>query len=106
MTKVNCSVDNCSYNKEQCCYAERVAVGGQGATDERVTCCGTFLNKAHYSNLAEHTEYKSVCDAVSCMVGTCRYNENHACKLESIQVIGEDPATLYVDTDCSSFEAR
>lgn len=106
MTKVSCSVENCSYNNNQACYAERVAIGGQGATNERITCCGTFLNKGHYSNLAEHTEYKSPCQAVSCSVATCRHNQNQLCDLGSIDVIGESPATLYVDTDCASFEIK
>lgn len=106
MTKVNCSVENCSYNNDRCCYAQRVAIGGQGATNERLTCCGTFLNEGHYSNLAEHTEYKSPCEEVSCTVATCKHNENNACNLKDIDVTGEEPATLYVDTDCSSFEQR
>ncbi len=59
MTKVHCSVTNCSYNNDRVCYAQRVAIGGQGAVEDEATCCGTFLNQDVYSNLAEHTEVQT-----------------------------------------------
>ena len=107
MTKVQCSVTKCSYNNSEVCYASRIAVGGQGAVEEEGTCCGTFLHEDVYSNLAEHTEYKSNCDYVSCTVGSCAYNDNanQKCTLDSIQVEGSDNPTAYIETYCSSFES-
>lgn len=88
------------------CYAERVAIGGQGAVEEDATCCGTFLNEDVYSNLAEHTEYKSPCDFVSCTVGTCQYNADQRCSLNSIDVESSGHASLYIETCCSSFKPQ
>ena len=106
MTKVNCSVNNCSFNKDEICYAERVAIGGKGATQEVLTCCGTFLDNQAYSNLAEHTEYKKTCDAVSCTVATCEYHQNNLCTLATINVSAQNQVNLYSETDCSSFKLR
>lgn len=104
MTKVQCGVTNCSYNNDQVCYAKRVAIGGQGAVEDQGTCCGTFLNNDAYSNLAEHTEYISPCDAVSCTVGSCTYNKEQKCSLKDIQVEGSGNAGVYIETYCSSFK--
>ncbi|MGL5675829.1 MAG: DUF1540 domain-containing protein [Cellulosilyticaceae bacterium] len=104
MTKVACSVENCSYNNNFECYAKSVAIGGIGSTTEKNTCCGTFLNQDQYSNLAEHTAYKSICKELTCNVASCRHYVENRCKLDAIKVVGENPSTLYVDTDCSNFE--
>ncbi|MDA3730430.1 DUF1540 domain-containing protein [Niameybacter massiliensis] len=106
MTKVKCSVSNCSYNKDHVCYAERVAIGGQAAVVDEATCCGTFLNEDAYSNLAEHTAYKSACKAVSCTVATCVHHKNDQCMLDCIAVEGSGNAAAYVETCCSSFKAQ
>lgn len=106
MTSINCTVENCSYHNQNKCYADKVTVAGQGSTAERQTCCGTFLNEEHYSNLAEHTEYKQPVKEVACNVATCKFNANQLCSLDQINVIGENPATLYVDTDCASFQMK
>ena len=55
MDKINCSVKNCSHNKETSCYANRVNVGGKGAKKSCNTCCGSFLDKVHYSTLTNNT---------------------------------------------------
>ena len=33
MNKINCNANNCSHNSNGVCYANRINVGGQGATD-------------------------------------------------------------------------
>ncbi|MBC8580881.1 MAG: DUF1540 domain-containing protein [Zhenhengia sp.] len=106
MTKVHCSVTNCSYNNDRVCYAQRVAIGGQGAVEDEATCCGTFLNQDVYSNLAEHTEYKSPCLSVTCSVATCTYHADHQCTLNSIDVDGSGHAAIYIETCCSSFKPQ
>ncbi|MEF9959587.1 MAG: DUF1540 domain-containing protein [Niameybacter sp.] len=104
MTKVRCSVNTCSYNKDKTCYAECVAIGGQGAIIDQATCCGTFLSEDAYSNLAEHTTYKSCCEAVSCTVASCMHHKNHQCTLDCIDVEDSGHATVYIETCCSSFK--
>ncbi|PHV70731.1 hypothetical protein CS063_09390 [Sporanaerobium hydrogeniformans] len=106
MTQVNCAVKGCSYNHNEICYAKRVAIGGKGSTEIKGTCCGTFLNEDVYSNLAEHTDYLSPCDAVTCTVAICRYNAENLCQLQAIQVSGAEETSLYTQTDCLSFKKQ
>jgi len=43
--KVQCSVDNCLYNKSQACYASQLMVTPMGdgvANNAEGTCCSTF----------------------------------------------------------------
>ena len=43
--KVQCSVDNCKYNKNQACYASQLTVEAMGdgvANNADGTCCSTF----------------------------------------------------------------
>ena len=49
MTKINCDVTNCSHNKSGVCFSNRVDIGGINASTDCGTCCGSFLNKALYS---------------------------------------------------------
>lgn len=106
MTKVNCTISNCSFYNNNVCYADCVRIGGQGSTEEAQTCCGTFHNKAAYSNLADHTDYQNVCEVVSCNVATCRHNADETCQLGCIQVNGDTQAQYYTFTDCSNFEKK
>ena len=51
MTKINCDVTNCSYNCSGNCFSNRVDIGGMASCSENDTCCGSFLDKKHYSDL-------------------------------------------------------
>lgn len=106
MTNVRCSVSSCSYYKSNKCFAEVVNIGGKGACDECSTCCGSFLNKALYSNLAEFTSMRGQTAEVTCSANTCTYNENGYCALDSIDVGGDANANIYTETNCQSFEKK
>lgn len=46
---VKCSVENCTYNQEKACFANRLEVNTMGdrfAKTSDGTCCTTFSNKA------------------------------------------------------------
>jgi hypothetical protein len=103
--RINCDVTNCSHNKTGICYSNRVDIGGMSASSERGTCCGSFLQESHYSNLTNNTNSKGKCDALTCNVETCTYNSNRLCNLDSINVSG-DGAQIYSETKCSSFDAK
>ncbi len=104
MTCVKCSVNNCSYNKDGGCYVEKIQVGGKSSTEEDCTCCGTFLNQEHYSNLAEYTSSRSEAEEVGCNVETCKHNGNCQCTLDEIEVCGCNHTGNYTETKCASFE--
>jgi hypothetical protein len=47
--KVQCSVDNCEYNKSQACYASQLMVSAMGdgvASAAEGTYCGTFKQRS------------------------------------------------------------
>ena len=82
MTKINCDVTNCSYNCSGNCFSNRIDIGGMASCSENDTCCGSFLDKKHYSDLT-----------------------NCLCNLSSIQVHGGN-ANLYTETNCASFDKK
>ena len=105
MNKINCSVNNCSHNEKGACYANRVNVGGKGAKDSCDTCCGSFLDKVHYSKLTNNTNSNGSCDCLVCEVETCGYNNNKLCSAETISVSGNN-VNIYTETNCSTFKSK
>ena len=104
MAKINCSVQSCSYNKNNDCYAGIVKIGGKTASDIEQTCCGSFLSKEAYSNLAEYTSMRNEGNEILCNVSTCEYHQNDHCSLPKIQVGGKSNSTVYTETECTSFK--
>jgi len=104
MAKISCNATNCSYNNSRSCYAGNISIGGLGATENRSTCCGTFLNSDVYSSLSNSTQYKKDVVSIGCSVATCKYNENQKCSLDSIDVNGSKNTSFYTETECGSFE--
>nr|WP_302597099.1 DUF1540 domain-containing protein [uncultured Cellulosilyticum sp.] len=107
MPKISCSVGTCSYNQDQqrCC-ASIVNIGGKGSQDSGCTCCGTFLNRLGYSDLAQYTNNRGDIDAILCRVDTCVYNTSEHCTLNEIQVGSKTEADIYTETDCLSFKKK
>ena len=42
MADLNCSVDNCVYNKNEYCCKGDIMVGGKHACTQKETCCESF----------------------------------------------------------------
>ena len=105
MSKVDCSVTNCSHNKCGTCYSNRVNIGGQSSSADDKTCCGSFLNKLLYSDLTNNTNCAGECDSLVCFVNGCKHNNNHLCSLDRIQVSG-DSVEVYTETTCKSFASK
>ena len=64
MTKINCDVTNCSYNCSGNCFSNRIDIGGMASCSENDTCCGSFLDKKHYSDLTNCAENCTPCDCL------------------------------------------
>lgn len=106
MSKINCSVTNCSHNKDNTCFSNVVTVGGKSAKKDCDTCCASFLDANLYDILTSNTnENGKQCSAITCNVGTCTYNCNNLCDAESIDVSGEN-VNLYSETNCSTFKTK
>lgn len=108
MNKINCSVNNCSHNSSNTCYADRVNISGHGSKCSENTCCASFLDEKLYGNLTNNVNpftSSTNCDVLVCGVETCKYNSNHLCSLDSIDV-GGSFVNLYSETSCNSFCPR
>ena len=105
MTKINCDVTNCSHNKSGVCFSNRVDIGGINASTDCGTCCGSFLNKALYSDLTSNTNSSGSCDCLTCKADSCTHNYNSLCGLDSINVSGSN-SQIYSETKCKSFEKQ
>jgi len=105
MSKINCSVTNCSHNDETICYANVINVGGKSAKEDSDTCCASFLDAVIYNELTNNINEKGdECRAITCNVGTCTYNSNNLCNADSIDVSGKN-VNLYSETNCSTFKS-
>lgn len=106
MSKINCSVSNCSHNSEYICFANVINVGGKSAKKDCDTCCASFLDAVIYNDLTNNINEKGhECSAITCNVGTCTYNSNSMCNAESIDVSGEN-VNIYTQTDCLTFKIK
>ena len=56
MTDLKCSVENCVYNKSECCCKGDILVGGKHAENKDDTCCESFAQegKDHVTSALEH----------------------------------------------------
>lgn len=104
MSKINCSVSNCSHNNDSTCFANIINVGGKSAKKDSDTCCASFLDSVIYNDLTNNINEKGkACSAISCNVCTCSYNADTLCNAEAINVNG-DNANLYAETNCLTFK--
>jgi actin-related protein len=104
MSKINCSVTNCSHNNENTCYSNIINVGGKSAKKDCDTCCASFLDSKLYTDLTSNINQEgNECTAITCNVGTCTYNSNNLCNAKSIDVSGKN-VNFYSETNCSTFK--
>ena len=67
MTRLDCNVEKCAYNADNCCKLREIDVKGTKAKKACDTQCGSFSNKACdcevSAELAIHKETDVHCDA-------------------------------------------
>ncbi|MCR5704609.1 MAG: DUF1540 domain-containing protein [Eubacterium sp.] len=105
MTKLNCNVKNCYFNKELQCCLEGIKVGGESATVEDATFCGSFKER-----LDGQTAKACHCDGspektlkVGCNAAKCVFNDNQMCHAKKITIQGNG-AKHESQTMCGSFK--
>ncbi|GAA3643093.1 DUF1540 domain-containing protein [Asaccharospora irregularis] len=108
MSRISCSVMNCSHNDGGTCYANRISINGKKARTSNHTCCSSFLDKSTYSTLTNNTNDDGPCAIIGCNVKTCSYNASGTvCSLNDINVNSDvGNANLYSETHCSSFKCK
>ena len=57
MTKLECSVENCVHNADQCCCRGSILVDGHGARDAEGTCCASFEENLSLIHISEPTRH-------------------------------------------------
>ncbi len=105
MTKLNCNVKNCYFNKELKCCLDGIKVGGEAATVEEATFCGSFKER-----LDRHSAKACHCDGspekslhVGCNAVKCVFNDNKDCHATKITIQGNG-AKHESQTLCASFK--
>lgn len=104
MAQLNCAVENCYYNKSNCCCKGDIMVGGKHACCDDDTCCESFTNEKRdsYTSSLEHPcrTISIDCEAVKCM-----YNSNYKCVAEHVDIKGCG-ASGCRETSCATFQEK
>ena len=104
MAQLDCSVDNCIYNKEECCCKGDIMVGGKHADKKDDTCCESFAEKLgdSYTSALEHP-CKTI--SIDCEAVKCVYNSNYKCHAEHVDIKGCGACDCR-ETACATFKER
>lgn len=104
MAQLDCAVENCFYNKSNCCCKGDIMVGGKHASDEDDTCCESFSDRKRdsYTSAIEHPcrTISIDCEAVKCM-----YNSNYKCVADHVDIMGNN-ANDCKETACGTFHEK
>lgn len=104
MTKLDCSVNGCAYNDDNCCKLREIDVKGHEAKKSSETMCASFENKgcgcAKNSIDCVCKETEVHCDAVS-----CRFNQHFKCAAEHIGIADNCESKKH-GTECASFACQ
>lgn len=104
MAQLDCTVENCVYNKEHYCCKGDIMVGGKHATREDETCCESFAQKRgdSYTSALDHPS-KTI--SIDCEAVKCIYNSNYKCFAEHVDIkgCGADDCR---ETSCATFKER
>lgn len=104
MTNLDCSVKNCTYNKDDCCCRNNINVDGPHAKVTEETCCKSFAERKGDTSISEVEEAKKPTN-VACNASNCIYNEDCYCDAEHIGIAGRD-ACCCTGTECASFRCK
>ncbi len=106
MATITCSINNCSNNDLNVCYASKVSINGKRSHTSSHTNCSSFIDNGNgsFSNNASNS---SACNFVSCNVKTCANQAGTVCSLNNISVNAfSDKPNTTSQTHCSSFKCR
>lgn len=87
MAELNCFVDNCVYNRNECCSKGDIMVGGKNACCEKETCCESF-SKEKNDRFTSAIEHPSKVINIDCEAVKCLYNSNYKCTAAHVDIKG------------------
>ncbi len=105
MAELDCMVENCVYNKRQCCCKGEILVGGRHACECEETCCDSFSQKRSDNAMVSALEHPCRTINIDCEAGNCKYNVNYKCTADHVDINGNGAAENR-DTLCATFTDR
>ena len=104
MTRLDCSVVNCTYNKDDSCCKDNIHVGGKHAQAAPDTSCESPRERK-YAGASNEDSIDSYTTEISCDAESCCYN--HACKCAADQVrVSGSNACSCKNTECTTFDCK
>ena len=104
MTNLDCSVCNCTYNKENSCCRDNIHVEGSTARMTEDTCCKSFAEQKGEAGISSMESAVKQTN-IACDVANCIYNEECRCDAEHIGIAGRDACNCS-QTECASFRCK
>ena len=92
MTRLDCNVEKCAYNADNCCKLREIDVKGTNSNK----ACDCEVS----AELAIHKETDVHCDAAK-----CKYNDHNSCMANQIG-IKKNCTPNKCSTECASFECQ
>ena len=101
MAQLDCTVENCLYNKDKYCCKGDIMVGGKHAHKSEETCCDSFAQRKEdsYTSAMEHP-YRTI--SIDCEAVKCIYNSNYKCIAEHVDIKGCGACDCE-ETACATF---
>ncbi len=106
MSLLECTAEECVYNKRQCCCKGEIQVEGTRAENSADTSCGSFSAKsdnAFQSSCGCKTPSRTI--EIGCDVDACVYNNDKKCFADRIGISGSG-AMEAGQTQCATFKKR
>lgn len=104
MAQLNCTVENCAYNKDKYCCKGDIMVGGKHAHEEKDTCCESFM-EAKADRFTSALEHPSKIISIDCEAVKCVYNSNYKCVAEHVDIKGCGASDCR-ETSCATFTEK
>lgn len=120
MTRLDCTVTSCLYNKERCCCKDNIEVGGVSggfrnsaqeapsggnhARHSRDTCCVSFRERGE-GGVRSSVDIPTKNTDVACRVMECTFNAGCHCQAKHIGIAGGAVCDCD-DTECTTFRCK
>ncbi len=104
MTRLDCTVTGCMYNKEKCCCKDNIQVEGDHAKHSRDTCCSSFRERGE-GGVRSSVDYPAKDTEVSCKAVECTFNEDCRCHAKHIGIAGGAACDCH-ETECATFRCK
>ena len=103
MTKLDCTVTGCLYNKEKCCCKDNIEVVGDHAKHSRDTFCNSYRERSE--QVRSSVDYPTKDTNVACQAVECTFNEGCHCQAKHIGIAGGDACDCR-ETECATFRCK